>query len=91
MLLPALNRARQRADGAVCLNSLKQLQLTWQLYTEDHHGEYAENYSEWIAGIWRSSFHSWSGPNSAPHDIHAKPLTLETFRRYGRHAMTYPP
>jgi len=83
LLLPALNRARQRADGAVCLNNLKQLQLAWQLYTDDHQGEYPENYSEWIAGIWRSSFHSWCGPSSAPHDTDPQPLTLGTFGRYG--------
>jgi len=83
LLLPALNRARQRADGAVCLNNLKQLQLAWQLYTDDHQAEYPENYSEWIAGVWRSSFHSWCGPSSAPHDTDPKPLMLGTFGRYG--------
>ena len=83
MLLPALNRARQRADGAVCLNNLKQLQLAWQLYTDDHQGEYPENYSEWIAGIWRSSFHSWCGASSAQYDTDPKPLMLGTFGRYG--------
>lgn len=83
MLLPVLNRARHKADGAVCLNNLKQLQLAWQLYTDDHHGEYPENYSEWIGGVWRSSFHSWCGPSSAPFDTDTKPLTLGTFGRYG--------
>jgi len=82
MLLPALNRARQRADGAVCLNHLKQLQLAWQLYTDDHRAEYPENYSELIAGVWRSSFHSWCGPSSAPHDTDPKSLMLGTFGRY---------
>ena len=83
MLLPALNRARHKADGAVCLNNLKQLQLAWQLYTDDHGGEYPENYSEWIGGVWRSSFNSWCGPSSAPHDTDTQPLTLGTFGRYG--------
>ena len=83
MLLPALNRARHKADGAVCLNNLKQLQLAWQLYTDDHNGEFPENYSEWIGGVWRSSFNSWCGPSSAPHDTDTLPLTLGTFGRYG--------
>ncbi|MCZ7641023.1 MAG: DUF1559 domain-containing protein [Verrucomicrobia bacterium] len=83
MLLPALNRAQQRADGAVCLNNLKQLQVAWQLYTDDHQGQYPENYSEWLAGAWRSSFHSWCGPSSAPHDLDPKPLMLGTFGRCG--------
>jgi len=80
---PALNRARQKGDQAVCLNNLKQLQLAWQLCTADHQGEYPENYSEWIAGVWRNSFHSWCGPSSAPHDTTPKALRLETFGRHG--------
>jgi prepilin-type processing-associated H-X9-DG protein len=83
MFLPALNRTRQRADGAVCHNNLKQLQLARQLYADDHQGGYPENYSEWIAGAWRSSFHSWCGPSSAPHDTNPKPLMLGTFGRHG--------
>src|SRR5437667_3922650 len=36
LLLPALSRARARAQAIVCLNNLKQLQLGWILYVEDH-------------------------------------------------------
>ncbi len=37
MLLPALNRARETAASAKCLNNLKQLGLGWALY-EDSYG-----------------------------------------------------
>ncbi len=83
MLLPVFNRARARADTVVCLNQLKQPQMAWQLYTDDHGGWYPENYAEWIGGIWRSSFHSWCGPSSAPHDADPRALRLGTFGRYG--------
>jgi prepilin-type N-terminal cleavage/methylation domain-containing protein/prepilin-type processing-associated H-X9-DG protein len=36
LLLPALSRAKSRAQGAKCLNNLKQLQLAWQVYADDH-------------------------------------------------------
>jgi len=36
MLLPALNRAKLKATGAVCLNNQKQIVLAWMLYAEDN-------------------------------------------------------
>src|SRR2546423_1629081 len=38
MLLPALARAKTRAQGAACLNNLRQLQFCWRLYVDDHNG-----------------------------------------------------
>ena len=36
MLLPALGRAKQKAQGIQCLNNLRQLQISWHLYTDDY-------------------------------------------------------
>ncbi len=36
MLLPALGRARLKAQGIHCMNSLKQLQLAWFMYAQDN-------------------------------------------------------
>jgi|SRR5665213_444557 len=38
ILLPALSRARARAEGIACLNNTRQLALAWQLYADDHDG-----------------------------------------------------
>ena len=38
MLLPALNRARERARGITCLNRLKQIGTLVGLYTNDYKG-----------------------------------------------------
>jgi len=36
MLLPALGRAKQKAQGIGCLNNLKQLQMGWFMYSGDN-------------------------------------------------------
>ena len=41
MLLPALSRARERARGASCINSLRQIGLAEQMYASDHNGTVA--------------------------------------------------
>ncbi len=43
MLLPALSKAKAKAQGASCLNNIKQLQLAWMLYNDDHNGKFAPN------------------------------------------------
>src|SRR5215510_8830556 len=36
LLLPVLSCAKAKAQGVACLNNLKQLQLGWIMYVEDH-------------------------------------------------------
>jgi len=36
LLLPALSRAKAKAQSIACMNNLKQLQLCWQMYHEDN-------------------------------------------------------
>src|SRR5437879_6838241 len=52
LLLPALSRARAKAQAIVCLNNLKQLQLAWIMYVEDHNDWLVPNNppSHYIAG-----------------------------------------
>src|SRR5882724_6587024 len=38
MLLPALNKAKQKATGAACLSNQKQLALAWTMYADDSSG-----------------------------------------------------
>ncbi len=57
MLLPALAKAKTKAQGIACLNNLKQLNLCWYIYATDNDdrmvknwiGDGATNYS-WIGG-----------------------------------------
>src|SRR6476469_3647516 len=36
MLLPALAKAKTKAQGIKCMSNLKQLQLVWHLYADDN-------------------------------------------------------
>src|ERR1051326_6298899 len=38
LLLPALAKATTTAHGAACLSNLRQLQLCWRLYVDEHNG-----------------------------------------------------
>ena len=43
MLLPALSRAKQSAEGVNCLNNKKQMQLSWTMYASDFYDHLAIN------------------------------------------------
>jgi len=37
MLLPALGKAKTKAQGIGCMNNTKQLTLAWRMYADDNH------------------------------------------------------
>ena len=43
MLLPALSKAKTKAQGIKCLSNLKQLMLAFKLYTDDYNGNFFPN------------------------------------------------
>jgi prepilin-type N-terminal cleavage/methylation domain-containing protein/prepilin-type processing-associated H-X9-DG protein len=45
MLLPALSRAKLRAQGISCMNNTKQLTMAWRLYAEDNREELPFGYA----------------------------------------------
>ena len=62
ILLPSLSRAREQGKRAVCLNSLRQLGLAWNVYADDNDdkivngdtGEYSihQNETSWVLRDW---------------------------------------
>ena len=55
MLLPALSKAKTKAQTIGCLNNLKQLNLCWSMYTDDNNGTLPPNEASGeisLAGSW---------------------------------------
>jgi prepilin-type N-terminal cleavage/methylation domain-containing protein len=67
MLLPALAKAKQKAQAATCLNNQKQLALAWMMYADDSQGGII-NFDTVTNGTgdlpWR-----WATPPNAPGTI----------------------
>ena len=52
MLLPALSKAKAKAQGINCLNNLKQLQLCWSMYAGDNADKMVPNITGGGVGSW---------------------------------------
>jgi prepilin-type N-terminal cleavage/methylation domain-containing protein/prepilin-type processing-associated H-X9-DG protein len=61
MLLPALGRAKTKAQGIGCLNNTKQIALAWQLYSVDFNDRVANNYgvTETLDAITQKRLDNW--------------------------------
>ncbi|HYG34216.1 MAG TPA: type II secretion system protein [Clostridia bacterium] len=61
MILPALSKAKTKAQGIGCLNNTKQLTLAWQLYSGDFNDAVANNYgvAETMACIANKRLDNW--------------------------------
>ena len=46
MILPALAKAKQKAQGAQCMNNLKQLVTAWKMFPDDNNGTLVPNGDE---------------------------------------------
>ena len=46
LLLPTLGKAKSSAQAIHCMSNLKQLQLAWQMYADDHDGRLVPNWLE---------------------------------------------
>ena len=55
LLLPALSRAKLKAQSITCLSNLKQFGLSWQMYAQDNSDHMVNNWvtsaTSWIDGI----------------------------------------
>jgi prepilin-type N-terminal cleavage/methylation domain-containing protein/prepilin-type processing-associated H-X9-DG protein len=61
LLLPALAKARTKAQGIMCMNNNKQLILAWHLYAGDFNDTCANNYTipDTILAITSGKFDNW--------------------------------
>jgi prepilin-type N-terminal cleavage/methylation domain-containing protein/prepilin-type processing-associated H-X9-DG protein len=67
MLLPALNKAKMKAEGISCVNNLKQVQLALIMYPHDNGDRLAENRGSTItSNSWITGNLDWDLPPRAP-------------------------
>ena len=77
LLLPALSRAKAKAQGVACLNNLKQLQTCWHLYAHDYEdvltpNNYVFSVTPTTAPTNDLLSYSWC-PGNAPNDHQSGP------------------
>jgi prepilin-type N-terminal cleavage/methylation domain-containing protein/prepilin-type processing-associated H-X9-DG protein len=65
MLLPALSRAKQRAQGITCLSNTKQFALAWFIYTNDNNDKLVNNYDavDLQTEINNQTYRTWVNDN----------------------------
>ena len=64
LLLPVLNKAKQRANTITCMNDARQLNIAWTLYASDNSEAVPPNPPWSPAGSWVCGFEDMSGGNS---------------------------
>jgi prepilin-type N-terminal cleavage/methylation domain-containing protein/prepilin-type processing-associated H-X9-DG protein len=90
MLLPALSKAKTKAEGAGCINNLKQLQLAHSLYALDYNdqlvfngGGFATTLTSWVTGWLNWGSGAPSGANTNVQYIQDGALGPYTARSLG--------
>jgi prepilin-type N-terminal cleavage/methylation domain-containing protein/prepilin-type processing-associated H-X9-DG protein len=62
MLLPALSKAKQKAEGTGCMNNTKQLALAWQMYATDNNDWLTPNRDGGDVQGWQGLTANWTKP-----------------------------
>jgi prepilin-type N-terminal cleavage/methylation domain-containing protein/prepilin-type processing-associated H-X9-DG protein len=88
LLLPALNRAKDKAKTAECLNNLKQLELCWYQYSGDNRDAVAPNDSVDIVGEEWAAQLSWC-PDHARTDTNTTAIQSGVLFQYNTSVKIY--
>jgi prepilin-type N-terminal cleavage/methylation domain-containing protein/prepilin-type processing-associated H-X9-DG protein len=91
ILLPALNKGRSRSQAISCLNNLRQLQIGWQMYADDHEALPANNYvnnSKLGSGFTVTTGSSWC-PGDARIDTTTENIERGQLFPYNKSAAIY--
>lgn len=64
MLLPALSKAKTKAQGIQCMNNTRQVTLAWTMYASDHNDRLPQNLDNRNVGGWITGIMNFSPSNS---------------------------
>ena len=73
MLLPALAKAKVRAQGIGCMSNSKQLMTAWRMYSEDNRDVLLYGYGS----VANDLAYVWSGPAGYPYDLNDTTPTVQ--------------
>lgn len=87
MLLPALSKAKSKAQGIQCMNNTRQLTLAWHLYSVDHNGLFVANEDNPNGGWIRGNM-DYSGGNPAGANTNLQFLLDPQFARLAKYTQS---
>lgn len=85
MLLPALAKAKSKAQGILCMNNEKQLLLAWKLFADDHEGYFVPNEDN-AAGGWVKGSLDYNGSRDNTNTLN---LTDPKVARLAKYSQDY--
>lgn len=89
MLLPALNKAREKAHDTSCVNRLRQIGVAHTQYAEDFKGWIRIDGANWTSTLVNNGYAFWGGGNSNNWDAWLRPFTCPTGARPANGAQIY--
>jgi prepilin-type N-terminal cleavage/methylation domain-containing protein/prepilin-type processing-associated H-X9-DG protein len=69
MLLPALSKAKTKAQGIACMNNGRQMMLAWRFYLDDFQDNLPFSFNNGAPGEWVHGSLDFSGSNRSNWDI----------------------
>lgn len=69
LLLPALSKAKQKAQGIYCMNNHKQLTLAWRIYTDENRDELLYSMGTTANRVWVMGYMNFLPNNRSNWDV----------------------
>ncbi|MBL9127692.1 MAG: prepilin-type N-terminal cleavage/methylation domain-containing protein [Verrucomicrobiales bacterium] len=83
LLLPALSKAKGRAQGAACTANVKQLHLAWNLYSDDHDEKLVNNHgvgeTRALRQTWANHVQDWGASEDNTNTLYLTDALLGSY------------